>query len=100
MKDLFEHLWESALPGVLRIRQLEEGIDPSETRVLSGMEESIELLTSLFEGVRNEILVIAASKWFSHRSKAMFAALSSKAREERGVKLRVLTPSLDSGQQW
>lgn len=93
MKDVFERLWVSGVPAALRIRQIEQGIDPGETRILAGIEVPMELLASLFTEVRDEILVIVSPKWLVHEGAAMFSPLADIARE-RGVKVRVVTSSM------
>jgi len=48
---LFEVLWNNAQPGVQRIREIEEGVSPIETKIVSGRENVSRALSSFLQKI-------------------------------------------------
>ncbi len=95
MNQVFQTMWKSAIHGEARIRQLEEGIEPQETKLFEDLNEVSQIGAKLIEQLRFEALIIAASDKMLLRNREAFRNLSKK-QEKIGVKIRVLAPLTDS----
>lgn len=95
MNQVFQTMWKSAIQGEARIRQLEEGVEPQETRLFEDLSEVSHIGAKLIEQLRFEALIIAASDKMLLRNREAFRNLSNK-QEKIGVKIRVLAPLTDS----
>jgi signal transduction histidine kinase len=95
MNQVFQTMWKSAIHGEARIRQLEEGVEPQETKLFEDLNEVSQIGAKLIEQLRFEALIIAASDKMLLRNREAFLNLSKK-QEKIGVKIRVLAPLTDS----
>ena len=95
MNQVFQTMWKSAIQGEARIRQLEEGVEPQETRLFEDLSEVSQIGAKLIEQLRFEALIIAASDKMLLRNREAFQNLSKK-QEKISVKIRVLAPLTDS----
>jgi signal transduction histidine kinase len=96
VNQIFQTMWRSAIHGEERIRQLEEGVEPQETRLFEDLNEVIRLGMRLIERIEFETLIIAASDKMLLRNREAFRELSKKGQEEAGIKIRILAPLVDS----
>lgn len=89
---VFDTLWSKAVPAELRIRQLEEGVEPEETRLIHDMDEVYKLSDSLIDNCREELLAILASKSVLDRNSEVIARLAS-AKAKNNFRMRILLSS-------
>jgi signal transduction histidine kinase len=95
MNQIFQTMWKSAIHGEARIKQLELGIEPQETRLFEDLNEVIQLGSAIIERLRFETLIVAASDKMLLRNREAFQNLSKK-QEKIGARVRVLAPMIDA----
>ena len=98
MRETFDVIWDSAIPAEARIKQLEVGLDPGETRIVSDIREATNLGWELVDRVKREVLIILASGRTIERNTEMFQKLMVNAKE-KGIDVRVLVPSTQNDEQ-
>jgi two-component system, OmpR family, sensor histidine kinase VicK len=94
MRQVFEILWKSALPAESRIKQLELGLEPGETRIITDLNESTALGWELMKGVERELEIILASQKTLERNAQMYQELMRLVKA-KGVRVRILAPPSD-----
>jgi two-component system, OmpR family, sensor histidine kinase VicK len=94
MNQIFQSVWRNAIPGEARIKQLEEGTEPQETKLFDDIHEVLLLGRELTNQVQFEQLIIAASDKTILRNREAFQELS-KRQQEIGFKIRILAPLAD-----
>jgi signal transduction histidine kinase len=95
MNQIFQTMWKSAIRGEERIKQLEEGIEPQETRLFEDLNEVIRLGEQLIDRLKFEVLIIAASDKMLLRNREAFRNLRKKQLEQPQIKVRILAPLVD-----
>ena len=65
--QIFQMMWRMSIPGESRIRQLEEGREIEETRLIEDMTEVFKLGTEMTEECRESALLIVASPKTYHK---------------------------------
>jgi hypothetical protein len=53
----FETLWNNSVPAERRIREIEQGIERGETRIISDLKERVNLAYRLIEDTKQEVLI-------------------------------------------
>jgi signal transduction histidine kinase len=89
--QIFQMMWRSAVPAEARIRQLEEGIDLGETRLMNDMTEVYQVGQKLIDDCKDEVLIILSSEKTITRNISLFQRLAER-QTERGFKIRILAP--------
>jgi two-component system, OmpR family, sensor histidine kinase VicK len=95
MNQIFETMWHSAVLAEARVRQLEEGIEPQETRVIEDFSEVLRIGQKMTHELKREALIIAASENTILRNTSLYQVLSQK-QEKLGFRVRVLCPSIST----
>jgi two-component system sensor histidine kinase VicK len=95
MNQIYQIMWHSAVPGEARMRQLEEGIEPQETRVIEDFNEVLRIGQKMTEDLLHEALIIAASENAILRNLSLYRDLSQR-QEKLGFRIRILCPSTSS----
>ena len=93
--QIFQMMWRMSVPAESRIRQLEEGRESEETRLIEDMNEVFKLGTEMTEECSQSTLLIVASPKTITRNAKMFERLS-QLQKERSLRVRILSPSNDS----
>ena len=93
-RNVFQNLWDSAIPAEIRIRQLEENLPGENDRIIYNMKEVEELGMKLLGECKREMLFIVASpativRYHQHIQRDQ-AELS-----RRGASYRMLAPVFD-----
>jgi two-component system sensor histidine kinase VicK len=96
-KYVFDTLWSKAVPAEVRIRQLEEGIEPEETRLIQSVDELITITVESLEQCKEEALVIFASEKTIKRNAKLFKRLAERQASKDIRRLRILSPVEDRG---
>jgi signal transduction histidine kinase len=61
----FDMLWYKAIPAEQRIKEIEEGIEPSKTEIIQDTKESISRANNIIKSAKEQVLMIwATSKTF------------------------------------
>ncbi len=94
MHQIFHTMWRSGIPGEARIRQLEEGVEPQETRLIEDMREVLRMGAKLTRELRFECLIIASIDNMLLRNREMFQEISRRQQRD-GIKARILAPMQD-----
>ncbi|MHB8566514.1 MAG: ATP-binding protein [Nitrososphaerales archaeon] len=92
--QVFEMMWNTATPAESRIKQLEQGIEPEETRLFDDIKEVYRIGAKMTEECKNEVLMILASDRTVLRNSTQYEQLAQKQRQT-GLKIRILSPSLN-----
>jgi two-component system sensor histidine kinase VicK len=62
---IFDTLWNKAIPGIKKIREIEEGIEPTKTEIIQDTKVSISRAYDIIKSAKEQVLVIwATSKTF------------------------------------
>jgi two-component system sensor histidine kinase VicK len=62
---IFDTLWNKATPGIKKIREIEEGIEPTNTEIIQDTKVSISRAHDIIKSAKEQVLVIwATSKTF------------------------------------
>ena len=88
----FDMLWYKAIPAEQKIKQIEEGIEPSKTEIIQDTKESISRANNMIESAKEQVLMIwATSKTFVIGMNAGVGKLYSDAIRN-GVIVKLLIP--------
>jgi len=93
--QIFQMMWRMSVPADSRVRQLEEGGEPEETRLIQDMNEVYRIGSKMTEECREGALLIVASPKTITRNSKMFERLA-QLQAERHFPIRILSPSDDS----
>jgi two-component system sensor histidine kinase VicK len=93
-QNIFELMWQKAIPAEQRIREIEFGIKPEVIETIKDKEEIQNLLFSLLESSNEEILVIFSISNEFHRQEASgFFKVIKKVQQARSwIRVSILTP--------
>jgi signal transduction histidine kinase len=88
----FDMLWYKAIPAEQRIKQIEEGIEPSKTEIIQDTKESIARANNVIKSAKEQVLMTwATSKTFIIGMKAGIDKLYSDAIRN-GAIVKLLIP--------
>jgi signal transduction histidine kinase len=93
-QNIFDLMWQKAISAEQRIREIEFGIEPEVIETIKDKEEIQNLLFSLLESAKDEVLVIfSTSNEFHRQNDAGFFKVVKKVKEMRPwINIRILTP--------
>ncbi len=94
-RSVFEGLWNSALDAEERIRQIEEGIELSETSVIENSIQSKNILLQILEEAEGEIMIIFPSINSVKRQSETGLFNLIKLKNQQNIKIRILSPNVD-----
>jgi two-component system sensor histidine kinase VicK len=89
---VFDTLWNNAIPAELKIKQLEDGLEPEETRLITDMNEIYKIGESLISQCKEEVLVILVNEQVLERNFGIIQKLAT-AQREKNLKIRIIVPS-------
>jgi two-component system, OmpR family, sensor histidine kinase VicK len=93
---VFETLWSKAKPAEQKIREIEEGIDVGETKVIQSPEKILDLFVHLIKSAKSEILLMLPTvNAFLREERIGIIELLKKSATENDVNVRIMTPSND-----
>ena len=92
---IFDTFWNKAIPGEQRIREIEEGIEPSNIQVIQNPRESAELAYNIIKSAKEEVLRIFPSINAFRRQVPTDVMHLFREAIERGVKVRILIPAAE-----
>jgi two-component system sensor histidine kinase VicK len=89
---VFDTLWNKSIAAEMRIKQIEEGIEPDKTEFILDTKISITRALSIISSAQNDVLVIfATSKTFALSMSMGISQIYLKAINN-GAKIRLLIP--------
>jgi two-component system, OmpR family, sensor histidine kinase VicK len=90
---VFDTIWSKAIPAEQKIREIEEGIEPSNIEIIQNSRESIDLAYNMIKSAKEEVLRIFPSiNSFRQQVQIDIMHLYREA-VERGVRVRILIPA-------
>ncbi|MDP8940906.1 MAG: ATP-binding protein [Thermoproteota archaeon] len=92
---IFDTFWNKAISGEQRIREIEEGIEPSNIEVIQNPRESAELAYNMVKSAKEEVLRIFPSINAFRRQVPIDVMHLFREAIERGVKVRILIPAAE-----
>ena len=92
---IFDTFWNKAISGEQRIREIEEGIEPSNIQVIQNPRESAELAYNIVKSAKEEVLRIFPSINAFRRQVPIDVMHLFREAIERGVKVRILIPAAE-----
>ena len=93
---VFETLWSKAKPAEQKIREIEEGIDLGETKIIQSPEKILDLFIRLIKSAKSEILLMLPTiNAFLREERIGVIELLKKSATENDVNVRIITPSND-----
>jgi two-component system, OmpR family, sensor histidine kinase VicK len=92
---IFDTFWNKAISGEQRIREIEEGIEPSNIQVIQNPRESAELACNIVKSAKEEVLRIFPSINAFRRQVPIDVMHLFREAIERGVKVRILIPAAE-----
>jgi nitrogen-specific signal transduction histidine kinase len=103
--SIFDELWKGGVNADVRIKAIEDGIDTEGIEIIQNPTEIQMTTFNLLKSAEEEILVIFSSANAFHRQEYLGATQILKdAANERGVKVRILTPAddliVETTQRW
>ena len=90
---VFNNLWSRSIPASHRIREIEEGAEQEETRVMEDLEDIMSVGNRVLSQTKDEVLMMLASGKTFLRNRGFFEMLE-KRRKETGLKIRILSPDV------
>ncbi|HZI72400.1 MAG TPA: hypothetical protein VFD60_14695 [Nitrososphaeraceae archaeon] len=103
--SIFDELWKKGVDAKDMIKAIEEGVDTEGIEIIRNSAEIQKIIFSLIKSAAEEILVVFSSANAFHRQEYLGAMQFLKeASNERGVNVRILTPTDDlivkTAQRW
>jgi two-component system, OmpR family, sensor histidine kinase VicK len=89
---LFQELWENGIDAIERIREIEEGAEPSKIEIIRNPKETVTLSHDLVKSAKHEILRIYPSINQFHRQVRIGVLHLFREAMERGLSVKVLVP--------
>ena len=91
---MFEEIWKSGIDAADRIRDIEVGLDTANLEIIQNPKEAIERAWSYLKSSRNDVSVLfPTANALSRQIDMGLLQLLKQTTEQRGVKIRILTPA-------
>jgi signal transduction histidine kinase len=90
---IFEELWRNGIDAVDRIRDIEEGVDLADIKIIQNPKEGLNIAWSLIRSAQEEVLIMfSTANAFRRQIEVGGLQLLSEAALQRTVKIRLLIP--------
>jgi two-component system sensor histidine kinase VicK len=97
---IFENLWNNSVSQEDKIKQMEQGIEPEEIKVLSNPEDIQHLYKDLLQFAMSEIsLIVSTPNALFRQQEIGIIELIKKAAIERNVKVNLIIPKYEESSQ-
>jgi two-component system, OmpR family, sensor histidine kinase VicK len=94
---VFKTLWSKAKPAEQKIREIEEGIDLGETKIIQNPKKILELFINMIKSAKSELLLMLPTiNAFLREERIGAIELLKKSAAEYNVNVRIITPSNDN----
>jgi phospho-acceptor domain-containing protein len=95
-KFLFENLWSNSISQENKIKQMEQGIEPEEIKILSNPDYIQHLYKDLLQSAMSEIsLIVSTPNALFRQQEIGIIELIRKAAIERNVKVNLVIPKYE-----
>jgi two-component system, OmpR family, sensor histidine kinase VicK len=91
--SVFQELWEKGIDAVMRIKEIEEGIESAKIETIRNPKEIVKLSRYLIKEAKHEVLRIYPSINGFRRQIRIGAMQLFKEVLERGISVRILVPA-------
>jgi two-component system sensor histidine kinase VicK len=92
---VFETLWNKAMPAKVKIKELEQGLEPDIIEVIQNPAKTMKLYLELIRGAKKEILLIfPTTNAIIRQNRAGVLQLLKEAAERHNVNVRILVPTI------
>jgi signal transduction histidine kinase len=91
--SVFQELWDNGIDAVMRIKEIEEGIESAKIETIRNPHEIVKLSRHLIKGAKHEVLRIYPSINGFRRQIRIGAMQLFKEVLERGISIRMLVPA-------
>lgn len=97
---LFDNLWSNSLSQEDKIRQMEQGIEPEEIKILSNPDDIQHIYKDLLQSATSEIsLIVSTPNALFRQQEIGIIELIKKAAIERNVKVNLVIPKYEKSSQ-
>jgi signal transduction histidine kinase len=91
---IFEELWRNGIDALDRIRDIEEGVDLADIKIIQNPREGLSVAWNLIGSAREEVLIMfSTANAFRRQIEVGGLQLLSEAALQRDVKIRLLIPN-------
>jgi two-component system sensor histidine kinase VicK len=90
---IFEELWKNGVDAKDRIRDIEEGVEPTSIEIIPNPSYSIKRAHDLINSAQEEVLRIFSSTNAFHRQARLGIMHLFKDAIERGIRVKILIPA-------
>lgn len=99
--SMFEQLWKEGVDAEYRLKDIEEGVDAAEIEIIKNPVEAIDRCWELVKSSKTEIdTLFSSTNAFKRQIEMGALQVLKQASEDRGVAVRLLTPSSDEMDQF
>lgn len=90
---IFEELWRNGIDAIDRIKDIEEGVDLADIKIIQNPKEGLSVAWSVIRAAQEEVLIMfSTANAFRRQIEMGGLQLLSEAALQHGVKIRVLIP--------
>lgn len=91
---IFEELWRNGIDALDRIRDIEEGVDLADIKIIQNPREGLSVAWNLIRSAQEEVLIMfSTANAFRRQIEVGGLQLLSEAALQRDVKIRLLIPN-------
>ena len=92
-RAIFEEVWRNGIDAIDRIKDVEEGIDLADIKIIQNPKEGLSVAWSVIRSAQEEVLIMfSTANAFRRQIEMGGLQLLSEAALQHGVKIRVLIP--------
>ncbi|HZD36074.1 MAG TPA: hypothetical protein VE130_12790, partial [Nitrososphaeraceae archaeon] len=91
--SVFEELWDHGIDAEIRIKEIEEGVEPAKIETIRDPKKAVELSRLLIKEARHEVLRVYPSLNAFRRQVRIGALNLFRGVLERGISVRILVPA-------
>lgn len=91
--SVFHELWDHGIDAEIRIKEIEEGIEPAKIEIIRDPKKAVELSRLLIKQARHEVLRVYPSLNAFRRQVRIGALNLFRGVLERGISVRILVPA-------
>jgi two-component system sensor histidine kinase VicK len=91
--SIFQELWDHGIDAEMRIKEIEEGIEPAKIEIIRDPKKAVELSRLLIKEARHEVLRVYPSLNAFRRQVRIGALNLFRGVLESGISVRILVPA-------
>ena len=98
-RSIFEELWKNGVDSGERLKEIDEGNETTKIEIIENPREAVKLARKLIKSAKQEVLRIYPSLNAFRRQLRIGAMDAFKEAVQKGVKVRILVPSDEIGNE-